>query len=71
MIHIQQFKDHIIVPTLKKIGLHSDAAVQLLLGTAVQESRLMYLKQLKGGPAIGFYQIEVITLNDIYVNFLK
>jgi hypothetical protein len=41
------------------------------MGTAAQESRLTYLKQLGGGPALGLFQMEPATHNDIWVNFLK
>jgi len=40
----------------------TDAAVELLLGTAAVESRLgTYLRQLGNGPALGIYQIEPAT----------
>lgn len=71
MLDIQYFKDLIIVPTLKSIDLYSESAVNLLLGTAVQESRLIYLKQNGGGPALGLFQIEPETFNDIYYRYLK
>ena len=53
------------------MGLYSHAASNLLLGTAIQESRLTYLKQLGGGPALGVYQIEPATLRDIHENYLN
>ena len=52
------------------MGMYSHAASNLLLGTAIQESRLSYLKQLGGGPALGVYQIEPATLRDIYKEYL-
>ena len=43
-------------------GLHSETAVNLLLGTAAQESRFgTFLRQLKGGPALGVFQMEPKT----------
>lgn len=45
--------------------------MNLLLGTAIQESRLTYLKQKGGGPALGLFQIEPATFNDIYNRYLK
>lgn len=71
MIDVKQFRDIIVVPALKEIGLHSDAAVELVLGTAIQESRLQYLKQLGNGPALGVFQMEPATHNDIWQNYLK
>ena len=70
MIDPTQFTQYIIRPALKEIGLHSDAAAELLLGTALQESNLRYLKQLGGGPALGVFQMEPATHDDIWNNFL-
>lgn len=50
---------------------YSEAAEEILLGTAVQESRLKYLRQIGGGPARGLYQIEPNTHDDHYLNFLN
>jgi hypothetical protein len=65
-----QFRQYIIDPTLRQIGLYSPAASNLLLGTALQESGLVYLHQLGGGPALGLYQCEPATLDDITRNYL-
>ena len=70
MIDIGQFKEHIIIPTLTKMGMMSESAVNLLLGTALVESGLKYIKQIGGGPALGVYQIEPATLHDLYKNYL-
>jgi len=70
LLDIQNFKNLILIPTLKDVGLCSESAVNLLLGTAIQESRLTYLKQKGGGPALGLFQIEPATLNDIYFRYL-
>jgi hypothetical protein len=40
------------------------------LGTAIVESKLKYRKQI-GGPALGLFQMEPNTHNDIWNNFLK
>lgn len=70
--HLRQL---VIIPTLKYLGLYSFEAEELLLGTACAESLCgTYLRQEtnKGyGPAIGIYQMEMNTCNDIYNNFLK
>lgn len=65
------FRDEVIVPTLQSIGLHSDAAVELLLGTALQESKLVYRRQLGDGPARGLFQMEMATHDDIWDNYLR
>jgi len=70
MIDPNQFTIHIIRPALEAIDLYSDAAAELVLGTALQESNLRYLVQLGSGPAKGFFQMEPATHDDIWTNFL-
>lgn len=51
--------------------LHSPASVQLMLGTAAQESHLgYYLRQHPTGPARGPYQIEQATHMDV-IRYIK
>jgi len=70
MIYKVQLKD-LIIRTLKAIDLHSDDAVNLLMGTAAQESALgYYLRQLNNAPALSIFQIEPFTFND-HVKYLK
>lgn len=66
----KQFKNDLVVPSLNKIGLYSDAAANLIVGTAAQESRGEYLVQLGNGPALGFFQMEPATYHDIWDNYL-
>jgi hypothetical protein len=72
MVNLQHWRDYVIIPTLKRMGenFNSPSAVCLLMGTALQESRLEYLRQLEGGPALGFYQPEPATIKDIHDNYL-
>ncbi len=65
-----QLRDLVIRPTLQRLALWSDAAEELVLGTAIQESGLQYLQQLGGGPARGLWQMERATHDDIWQNFL-
>lgn len=67
----EELRDHIITPTLKKMDLWSRDADRLVLGTGIQESHLIRIKQMNNGPARSFYQMEPDTLEDIYENFLK
>jgi hypothetical protein len=67
----EEFLTTVIRPTLIEIGLHSTAAEQLLLGTAMQESDLVHRRQMGNGPARSFFQMEPATHNDIWQNFLK
>lgn len=71
MIDIKQFMELVIVPALQSIGFDSPPARELLLGTALQESRLRYLKQLGKGPAMGVFQMEPATHDDIWTNYLS
>ena len=66
-----QLQDRVIAPTLDKIDLWSRAAEELVLGTAIVESGLTYLKQRGEGPALGLWQIEPATHDDLYTNFLN
>lgn len=71
MLNPIQFRELVIRPSLRALGLYSPQAEELLLGTAIQESRLVYLKQLGGGPALGLFQMEPATHDDIWDNYLK
>lgn len=66
-----QLRDLVVRPTLNQLGLYSDAAASLVLGTAMHESHLTYLKQLGGGPALGLWQMEPFTHDDIWDTFLR
>lgn len=70
MYPVQQFLTDIIRPALGAINLYSENAEQLLLGTALQESLLTYTRQI-GGPALGYFQMEPFTHDDLWLNFLK
>ncbi len=60
-----------IKPALLAIGMGSTAAQQLVLGTACGESDLKYRTQIGGGPALGLFQMEKATHDDIWDNYLK
>lgn len=70
MINIDQFQEYVLVPALEALGFYSKGAEILLLGTAATESHFEYLHQIKG-PALGFYQMEPKTHQDIWINYLK
>jgi len=65
----QDFLTQVIRPALSAIGLGGPAAEELLLGTALQESGLRNIQQV-GGPALGYFQMEPNTHDDIWRNFL-
>ena len=58
--------------TKNRYGFYSIDAVNLLLGTAIQESGgLRWRVQVNGGPARGLFQMEEATYTDIWNNFLN
>jgi hypothetical protein len=78
MIDFNQFKEHVVVPTLKYLDSeipYSEEAVDLLMLTCAHESRGgTYLRQ-KGMTgtegAFGVYQMEMATHKDIWENFIN
>lgn len=75
VINIEQFRTRVVQPVLQSLAgwnaqMNAPAAENLLVGTAVQESRLTYLAQVGGGPALGVMQIEPNTHDDIWTNYL-
>lgn len=64
--------EDLIIRILKEFNLYSQEAVDLLLGTAAQESQFgRYIRQLGNGPALGIFQMEPNTEKDIWENFIK
>jgi len=70
MIDVGQFRVEIVKPTLEHLGMWSPAAENLIVGTAIQESHLTYLRQIGGGAALGVMQMEPATHNDIWENYI-
>lgn len=61
----------LISDVLFELGKCSEQAVNLLMGTAAQESALgKYWFQIKG-PALGIFQMEPATEFDIWENFIN
>ena len=71
MLDSDQFREHIIRPCLDGLGRWSQQAENLLILTAAVESHLgTYVRQKGGGPALGIYQMEPATHDDIWRNYL-
>src|SRR6185503_15996470 len=68
MIDVNQLRKYVIQPPLKSIGLYSPGAEELLVATAAVESRLGTFVKQENGPAVGLYQMEPNTFNDIIHN---
>lgn len=70
MISPGDLRAYVIRPTCDLLGLGGDAVEELLLGTAAQESGLgEHLAQVHG-PALGVWQMEPATHDDIWKNFI-
>lgn len=72
------FREDVIRPVLQTLSdlsgreLGGEDAEELLLFTAVHESGgLRFRRQLSGGPALGLYQMEPATHDDIWMHFLS
>lgn len=70
-LHPSQLRGEIIRPVLRYLGLHSQSAEALVIGTALVESNARYVRQLGNGPALGIWQMEPATHDDIWDNFLR
>jgi hypothetical protein len=62
-----QFLQIAVRPALAIMGpkYSTTAAEQLVMGTAAVESGFMWLKQHGTGPALGLFQMEPFTYNDL------
>lgn len=70
-INNKQFRKYVIRPALNAIGAYSRAAEELLILTAAVESHgAEYIHQLGNGPALGPFQMEPATHDDIHTNYL-
>lgn len=67
---LEQVRTDIVAPALHHIGLWSPEAEALVLATGIAESGYTCLRQLGGGPALGFWQMEPDTEADIWTNWL-
>lgn len=71
MLNANQLKVLIIKPALLDLILYSESAVQLLLFTcAVESDGGTYIHQING-PALGIYQMEPSTYNDLWINCIS
>lgn len=69
-MNLEQLRELVIRPALKHIDLWSAAAENLVLGTALVESKAEYIHQVRG-PALGLWQMEPATHDDIWANYLR
>ena len=71
MIKVSQLREFIIKPALESLVMYSQEAEELLVFTcAVESEGGSYLHQING-PALGIFQMEPKTYNDIWQNFIN
>ena len=66
----QQFRRYVIRATLEHLGEHTDAFEELLFMTVAHESLGGRLLHQHRGSAVGVFQIEPRTHDDIWKNYL-
>jgi len=59
-----------LVANGEMVGFDGPDAVTFLVGIAAVESRLRLLRQVGGGPALGLWQIEPATHDDLLASWL-
>lgn len=72
----KQLLEYVVRPALSElvdgpIHMASGAAEQIVMGTAATESKLRWIRQVGGGPAVGLWQMEPVTFYDIRDRFAK
>ena len=70
MLNINQFRELIIKSSLTDLLLYSKDAEELLVFTCAAESLGGTFLHQSGGPALGIYQMEPVTYNDLCQNFI-
>lgn len=64
------FRENIVRFSLEQINEWCEASERLVIATALAESELKAVRQRGGGPALGFWQMEPATHDDIFANYL-
>lgn len=74
---IRYLRSNIIAPALAQFAalpgmtaFATEGAIDLVLGTGAVESRYRDIRQFPTGPAIGWWQVEPATHDDIWDHFL-
>jgi len=71
-MNAQQLKKYILRPVFEDLGVCSDSAINLAVMTSIPESEGgEYIHQLGGGPAVGIFEMEPRTHDDIWNNYLE
>lgn len=71
MMNCSQLKELIIKPALIDLLLYSEEAMELMVFTCANESNGgEFLKQVDGS-ALGIFQMEPATYNDLWINYIN
>jgi hypothetical protein len=71
MLNAGQFRELIVQSTLRDLNKVSKDAEELIMFTCAAESNGgTYIKEVNG-PALGIFQMEPMTYNDIWDNYIK
>lgn len=70
MMRLTMIRDHIVIPALGACGIHSAARERLVMATGLAESHFEAVRQKGGGPALGYFQMESMTHDDIWARYL-
>jgi len=70
-MYVFDLKQYIIKPSLEYLGLYSESAKNLLLGTLAVESKMGHYLHQVNGVALGICQMEPNTHHDIWHNYLS
>ena len=69
--YAEELRLRAVRPALERIAMWSPAAENLVLGTAAHESGgFRHRMQVGGGSALGLWQIEPDSHDDLYINYL-
>jgi hypothetical protein len=67
-INASQFRSLVVAPIVMAMTPDTPQAIDLLMGTAMQESGLIALHQYGAGPALGLFEIEPVTAQGLYAD---
>lgn len=72
-LYLPHVRELWVIPALAALpeALNTLSAQQGVLGIGLKESGYTYLKQLGSGPALGFWQMEPATHDDMWANFIR
>ena len=70
MLNINQFRELIVKSSLNDLLMYSADAEELMVFTCAVESLGGTFLHQVGGPALGIYQMEPATYNDIWQNYI-